>query len=120
MVVHHEVGHHTVVDLEHLHILTADVDHSVDVGEQEGGALGVAAQLAHLVVGDLLQGVPAIAGGQGIGHIRLGLAGILQHLGNGPLGPAGAGAHRNQGLGHDLLAVFQHHTLGGGGPDVNS
>ena len=120
LVVHHEVGHHTVVDLEHLHILTADVDHSVDVGEQEGGALGVAAQLAHLVVGDLLQGVPAIAGGQGIGHIRLGLAGILQHLGNGPLGPAGAGAHRNQGLGHDLLAVFQHHTLGGGGPDVNS
>ena len=56
-----------------------------DVWEQERSALGMAAQLAHLVVGDILQGVPAIAGGQGIGHVRLGLAGLFQHLSNGPL-----------------------------------
>ena len=120
LVVHHKVSHHAVVDLEHLHVLATNVDHSVDVWEQERSALGMAAQLAHLVVGDILQGVPAIAGGQGIGHVRLGLAGLFQHLSNGPLRTTGAGAHRDQGLSHDLLAIFQHHTLGGGRPDINS
>ena len=84
------------------------------------GALCVAAELAHLLIRKVHQRVAAVAGGQNKGHLLALLSRAFQHLVNGPLRPAGAGAHRDQGLGHDLLAVGQHDALGSRGTDVNS
>ena len=120
LVIHLEVGHDAVFHPHDLHVLAADVDDGAHLREEEGGPLGVAAQLAHLVVGELLQGVAAVAGGQDEGHVIPLFPGLFQHLVDGPLGPAGARPHVDEGLGHDLLAVGEHDALGRGGTDVDS
>ena len=120
LVVHLEVGHGSVFDLQNLYVLATDVDDGVNVRKQERSAACMAAQLAHLMICNVFQGVTAITGGEGISDIRLGHAGSFQHFGNGALGTAGAGAHGNEGLGHNLLAVADDHALGSGGADVNS
>ena len=120
LVVHLELGHGAVLDVQHLDVLAADVDDGARPREEEAGPLRVAGQLAHLLVGDVHQAVAAVAGGQGEGHVRLLHARVLQHLVDGPLGAAGAGADGDEGLGHDLLAVGQDDALGGGGADVDA
>ena len=106
LVVHDEIFHHAVLDLDDLHVLPADIDDRAHVRKQERRALGVAGKLAHLHVGKAVKAVAPVARGKDEVHLLTRHARVFQHLSDRAGWTRRARAHSDEGLGDDLAAVF--------------
>ena len=106
--------------MQDLHVLAADVDHGVHIREQEVRAARMAAQLAHLLVGQIQQGVAAITRCQDIAHVFPLQTAVVQHFTDGTLRAGSTGAHIDQRLANDLGPVLQNDAFGRGGTHVNA
>lgn len=106
LVVHDEIFHHAVLDLDDLHVLPADIDDRAHVRKQERRALGVAGKLAHLHVGKAVKAVAPVARGKDEVHLLARHARVFQHLSDRAGWTRRARADSDEGLGNDLAAVF--------------
>ena len=106
LVVHDKVLHHAVLDLDDLHVLTADIDDRADVRKKKGRAFGMAGKLAHLHIGKAVKTVAAIACGKDKVHLLTRHARVFQHLRDRAGWTRRARADSDEGLGNDLAAVF--------------
>ena len=106
LVVHDEIFHHAVLDLDDLHVLPTDIDDRAHVREQERRALGVAGKLAHLHVGKAVKAVAPVARGKDEVHLLARHARVFQHLSDRAGWTRRARADSDEGLGNDLAAVF--------------
>ena len=106
LVVHDEIFHHAVLDLDDLHVLPADIDDRAHVWEQERRALGVAGKLAHLLFRNVRQRVAAVAGSQSIIQLILCHPCVCQNFLDSAGRTAGTGAYVYQRLSYNFCSVF--------------